>query len=153
LKTAYDNDSEGINYGGVSAKRIDGSQEVETSPKVMPRNAIQKLTAISSTGVEEVFDASVLKSLMQSSSVSDLKREFVVDLIKGMDSAGGTLLMIYWNYEMFKERYGNQLAEMESKLLDVFNNLGDLILFLKEKTEVLPDGGESAWGMLTSDIL
>lgn len=153
LKDAAEDMSEGVKNNSMNPTYITSSEEIKTNPKMMPNNVIHKLTGIADSGVEEVFDASVLKSLMQSSGVSDLKREFIVDLIKGMDAAGGTLLLVYWNYEMFMERYGSKLSEMESKLLDVFNNLGDLVLFLKEKTEALPDGGESAWGMLTTGII
>ena len=43
--------------------------------------------------------------------------------------------MFYWHNEEFKDRYGKQdLPELEDTLRNSFEILGDLVLFLKQKT-------------------
>jgi hypothetical protein len=43
--------------------------------------------------------------------------------------------MYYWHNDKFKERYGQQdMIELEDNLRNVFENLGELTLFLKQKT-------------------
>jgi hypothetical protein len=69
-----------------------------------------------------------------------------------MDSTAGILLLMYWNYDMFEERYGEELDDVEARLKDVFTNMGDLILYLKDRMDVMGDGGESVWGLLSEDM-
>jgi hypothetical protein len=43
--------------------------------------------------------------------------------------------MLYWHRDRFAERYGkHDLPELESGLKNAFETLGDLYLFLKEKS-------------------
>jgi hypothetical protein len=45
------------------------------------------------------------------------------------------LFLFYWHQEEFEDRYGkSDLPELEDSLRNSFEALGDLSLFLKEKT-------------------
>jgi len=56
-------------------------------------------------------------------------------LIKGMDRLGRILFQFYWHGNQFADRYGKQdMAELEDTLRNSFEQMGDTILFLKQKT-------------------
>ena len=153
IKTAADDD-----HGGVVNPLTANKREAETTttynPSIEPLapGVVKELSQVAEQGISEVFDVSLFQSLLQSAGVSDFKQEFLADMVKGMDSSAGMLLLIYWNYDMFKERYGDDLQEMEDKLKQIFENIGDVVLFIKEKTEALPEGGESVWGLMSEDM-
>lgn len=140
----------------IKAKEVQTTVEMNKHPnmnELLPGQVVQQLTNKAQNGLAEVFDASIFESLLQSAGVSDFKQEFVTDMLKGMDSAARMLLLLYWNYEMFEERYEGKLDELEEKLKDLFITSGDVVLFIKEKTENLPEGGESVWGMLSEELM
>jgi hypothetical protein len=61
--------------------------------------------------------------------------EWLPDIIKAMDRFGRMIYAFYWHNEAFQNRYGKQkMYDLEQSLKDVFNSLGDTIMFLKEKT-------------------
>ena len=52
-----------------------------------------------------------------------------------LDSLGRLLMNFYWHQEEFEDRYGkSDLPELEDSLRNAFESLGDITLFLKEKT-------------------
>jgi hypothetical protein len=56
-------------------------------------------------------------------------------LIASLDRVGRIMFLYYWHMDKFKERYGSQdMKSLEDSLTTIFDSLGDLILFLKEKT-------------------
>ncbi len=138
----------------ISAKKTEATIEKEIPRKpqgLQPGKVIEDMTRAADSGIMEVFDTTVYKALIEGAGVTSFRKEFMLDLIRGMDSTARTLLILYWNYEMFKDRYGDKMEEVESKLQSVFENLGDLILFMKERTEAIPEGGETVWGTLAGD--
>jgi len=153
IKTAAPMD-EGI-FSPVKGGEIQTTVEIHTSPEMetlIPQKTVQTLSSAAETGLQEVFDVSVFKSLLQAANVGEFKQEFLQDMIRGMDSTAGILLLMYWNYDMFEERYGEELDDVEARLKDVFTNMGDLILYLKDRMDVMGDGGESVWGLLSEDM-
>ena len=57
------------------------------------------------------------------------------DMMKGMDRIGRVLFQLYWHREAFEERYGKQhVPELEDMLRNSFEDVGDLVLDLKQKT-------------------
>jgi hypothetical protein len=60
---------------------------------------------------------------------------YLGDLMKALDKLGRILFLFYWHSDEFEDRYGKQdLPELEDTLRNSFEVLGDLVLFLKEKT-------------------
>lgn len=93
----------------------------------------------SQLGQKEVLDTSVIAGLVKSMNPSTVVDEYVGDLMLGLDRIGRIMFMYYWHFDKFKERYGAQdMPELEDNLTNVFDNLGDLTLFLKQKT-IEPD--------------
>ncbi len=69
--------------------------------------------------------------------------KFLPDLINALDRIGRILFFFYWHNDDFIERYGSEeIPELEDGLKNVFKGLGDLVLFLQQKTVVSPNFGE-----------
>jgi hypothetical protein len=119
----------------------------------LPKAAIDKVVRASEAGVKEVFDTKVLQQLLDVADVSELRKDFITDMIKGMDKIGRMLFLFYWHNEEFAERYGEEdLDSLEDSLKQTFDMTGDLVLFLKEKMANVPNSGESMFGALSEDI-
>ena len=120
---------------------------------VMPNQFVQEAVKASQTGSRQVFDTSVLNNLIRSADISQLRKDFLKDMIKGMDKVGRLLFVFYWHMDEFEERYGkDELKDLEEKLKQVFKETGDLILFLKEKMALGGDNPENLNGTLSEDI-
>jgi hypothetical protein len=87
------------------------------------------------TGQKEVFDTSVLSSLVRMVDVDPVVDKYLGDLVIGEDRLGRILFLSYWHNDKFEDRYGEtELRELEDTLKNAFKSVGDLILFLKKKT-------------------
>ena len=64
--------------------------------------------------------------------------------MEALDALGRLLMNFYWHGEEFEDRYGkSDMPELEDSLRNAFESLGDITLFLKEKTIESPyDGGD-----------
>lgn len=108
---------------------------LEQANKLMPAQALRTAVNASNEGMKEVLDTSVLASLVSTTHSLELMGSYLSDLIKCMDKVGRMLFLYYWHNEEFKEQYGQQeLVELEESLRDVFSSVGDLVLFLREKS-------------------
>lgn len=95
----------------------------------------QSLVAAQSSGQQDIFDVSVLGGLVKSVKIDKLIDEYLSDMISGLDKVGRILFMYYWHNDKFAARYGqSELIELEDSLQNVFESLGDLVLFLKKRT-------------------
>ena len=66
--------------------------------------------------------------------------KYLSDLMKGMDRVGRIMFMFYWHQDDFADRYGKtDLPELEDSLRNTFEALGDLVLFLKQKSIESPE--------------
>ena len=90
-------------------------------------------------GQKEVLDTSVISGLVKVMNPDTVVDDYVGDLMLGLDRVGRILFMYYWHFDKFKDRYGTQdMPELEDNLKNVFDNMGDLTIFLKQKT-IEPD--------------
>jgi hypothetical protein len=95
-------------------------------------------------GQKEVLDTAVITGLVKTLDTDNLVDSYIGDILLGLDRIGRILFLFYWHNEKFKDRYGQQdLIELEDNLRNVFENLGELSLFLKQKT-IEPDEAESS---------
>lgn len=95
-------------------------------------------------GQKEVFDTSMISGLLRSVRQDTLVDRYLGDLLKALDKLGRVLFMFYWHQEEFEDRYGkSSLPELEDALRNSFEALGDVTLYLKEKTiePAWDDGG------------
>ena len=130
-----------VKYAGIYDMNKElGNLEAKEGPKreaktdLLP-SAVSAVTNASETGLKEVIDVSVISSLVDTSRSLEKIGEYMPQLMKSMDRVGKILFMFYWNGEAFKEQYGTmELGDLEAKLIEVFNNVGDLVLYMKEKS-------------------
>ena len=87
------------------------------------------------TGQKEVFDTAMIGSMLKAVRDDTMIDRYLPDLVKGVDRLGRILFMFYWHQDKFSERYGKQdLPELEDSLRNAFEMVGDVVLFLKQKT-------------------
>lgn len=87
------------------------------------------------TGQKEVFDTAMIGSLLKTVREDSMIDEHLPVLMKAMDAVARLMVSFYWHQDKFEERYGkSDMVELEDSLRNVFENIGDLILFLKQKT-------------------
>ena len=59
---------------------------------------------------------------------------YIPDFMDTIDRLGRILFLFYWKHEDFNQRYGSDdVVQMEDRLSNVFKQLGELTLNLKEK--------------------
>lgn len=130
---------------GSNREHYQDNREMDAAVKQYAQDAAQ-------TGQKEVLDTSVISGLVNTMDVDDAVDTYISDLLLGLDRVGRILFMYYWHYDQFKERYGQQdMTELEDNLRNVFKNLGELSLFLKQKT-IEPELAETSEAKLT-DVL
>ena len=87
------------------------------------------------SGQKDVFDAATIGSLAKQVDVGELIDKYQSDLMTGLDRVGRILFAFYWHYDKFADRYGQQdLPDLEDALKNTFTQMGDLVLFLKQKS-------------------
>ena len=105
-------------------------------PRVMPDpNAMQSALNMSQTGQKEIFDASMMGSLLGQMRDDTMIDEHLPELMSALDRLGRILFSFYWHGEEFQDRFGKQdMPDMESGLRNTFESLGDIIMGLKQKS-------------------
>jgi hypothetical protein len=94
------------------------------------------------TGQKDVFDVSALKGLIKTVGHDDLFDEDLKDLFDTLNRLGRMRFLFYWHNDDFENRYGKQdLPDLEDSFSNVFDGLGDLVLWLSEKTVNFSGGG------------
>jgi hypothetical protein len=87
------------------------------------------------SGQKDVFDASILMSLVKTHDPVGMADKFLPTLVSGMDRCGRLLFLLHWQFDEFKERYGAQdMTSFTDDLTSTFEALGDVILFLRKRT-------------------
>lgn len=91
---------------------------------------------------KEVFDTSMLTGLLKVVRQDSMVDRYTGDLMKALDRLGRMLFLFYWHQDEFMDRYGKaDLPELEDSLRNTFEQIGDLLLFLKEKSVAPIMGG------------
>ncbi len=87
------------------------------------------------SGQKEVFDTAMISGMLKSVRQDSAVDKYLGDLMKALDKLGRIIFLFYWHQEEFEDRYGkSELPELEDSLRNSFESLGDITLFLKEKT-------------------
>jgi hypothetical protein len=107
----------------------------------MPDKDLQHVLDAAQSGQSEVFDTAMIGSMLRAVRDDSLVDRYMGELTKGLDKLGRILFMFYWHGDRFADRYGkSDMPELEDSLRNAFEMLGDVILFLKQKTiEPYPD--------------
>lgn len=86
-------------------------------------------------GQKEVFDTAMLRGLLKSVRQDSIVDRYLGALMKAVDRLGRILFLFYYHQEEFEDRYSkSDLPELEDSLRNSFESLGDLVLFLKERS-------------------
>jgi hypothetical protein len=140
--------SESVGYNSVNAiypqtehMPVPGLDSSQTDPRIydpflMPdQDAVSTAQQAGQQGQKEVFDTAMVSGMLKAVRQDSLVDRYLGDLMKATDKLGRLLFMFYWHQEEFAERYGkNALPELEDSLRNSFEAIGDVVLFLKEKT-------------------
>lgn len=119
---------------GLAASQSDLTGYDVTQPPETPMDASDVAQA-AATGQKEIFDTAMIGTMLRSVRDDTMIDRYLPDLVKGMDKLGRILFMFYWHQDKFADRYGKQdLPELEDSLRNAFEMLGDVTLFLKQKT-------------------
>lgn len=87
------------------------------------------------TGQREVFDTSVMGAMLKATRDDKMIGRYVPKLYGGMDALGNIIFMFYAHGDLLSDKYGQQdMPELEDSLINTFESMGDVILFLEEKT-------------------
>lgn len=114
--------------------------------------AMQVAQQASQSGQKEVFDTAMIGGMLKAVRQDSLVDRYLGDLMKALDKLGRILFMFYWHQEEFEDRYGKQdLPELEDSLRNAFEVLGDVVLFLKEKTVGGGPGALNSTGVGAAD--
>lgn len=137
---------------------IDGMQSQMTDPSTYDpfyqpdQNAMQVAQQASQSGQKEVFDTTMIGGMLKAVRQDSLVDRYLGDLMKALDKLGRILFMFFWHQEEFEDRYGKQdLPELEDSLRNAFEVLGDVVLFLKEKTVGGGPGALNSSGVGSAD--
>jgi hypothetical protein len=138
---------QGVPVPGMSAMRTDRSvynpnPAYDSTPmNRMPDKDLQTVLDAANSGQREVFDTAMIGGMLRAVRDDSLVDRYMGELTKGLDKLGRILFMFYWHGDRFAERYGkSDMPELEDSLRNAFEMLGDVILFLKQKTiEPYPD--------------
>lgn len=99
------------------------------------RKSQQAAMQAGASGQKEVFDTSMISGLLKAVRDDSMVDKYLGDLMKGLDRLGRILFLFYWHGEKFEERYGKgEMVELEDGLRNAFESLGDLVLFLKQRS-------------------
>jgi hypothetical protein len=123
----------GMPVSGMSASQTDRS--IYNPNTQLDQQGIQHVLDAAQTGQREVFDTAMIGSMLRAVRDDGLVDRYMGELTKGLDKLGRILFMFYWHGDRFADRYGkSDMPELEDSLRNAFEMLGDVILFLKQKT-------------------
>ena len=96
---------------------------------------VQSATSLAQAGQKEIFDTQAIATLARYSNPNDKIMSYVPSFITSLDKLGRMLFMVYWETDKFQQLYGkDEMPELVELVKNVFNNLGDLIIFMKRRT-------------------
>lgn len=97
------------------------------------------------SGQREFFDLTMFSAILGSTRHDRMVDRHLASFMRTLDGTGRILMSFYWHGDEFERRYGkSELPEIEETLVNIFEQLGDLTLSLKEKSS---DGSSDFGGL------
>lgn len=110
-------------------------REVYNPNTTLDRREVGKIRRATQTGQKEIFDTAMVGSMLKAVRDDTMVDQYLGDLAKGMDRLGRIMFMFYWHGDKFADRYGkSDMPELEDSLRNSFEAVGDVLMFLKQKT-------------------
>lgn len=133
--------TKGINIGG-EMERTMGAGEYPDEHDSMSEGALpideeaRRLAEdAAKAGQRHVFDQAAIGGLTKVYDTANVVDSYIPDFMDTIDRLGRILFLFYWKHEDFNQRYGSDdVVQMEDALRNVFKQLGELTLHLKEKS-------------------
>lgn len=123
----------GVPVSGMAASNTDRS--VYNPNTMLDQKDVRSVIDAAQSGQREVFDTAMIGGMLRAVRDDSLVDRYMGELTKGLDKLGRILFMFYWHGDRFADRYGKaDMPELEDSLRNAFEMLGDVILFLKQKT-------------------
>jgi hypothetical protein len=95
---------------------------------------ISRAVNLAQQGQKDVFDTQTIGALAKYTDSNNKVLEYVPSFVSSLDKLGRMLFLAYWDTDTFEDMYGkDELPELIELVKSVFNNLGDLVIFLKRK--------------------
>lgn len=114
----------------MSASNTD--REIYNPNTGLDRKTMQTIIDAANSGQREIFDTTMIGSMLRAVRDDTMVDRYMGDLMKGLDKLGRILFMFYWHGDQFAERYGKaDMPELEDSLRNAFEMVGDCVLFLK----------------------
>ena len=129
----------GINVGGEMERNMGSGEypdEHNEAQEALPIDEEAKRLAqeAAAAGQRHVFDQAAIGGLVKVYDTANVVDSYIPDFMDTIDRLGRILFLFYWKHEDFNQRYGSDdVVQMEDSLRNVFKNLGELTLHLKEK--------------------
>ena len=140
----------GVPVPGMSASQTD--RQIYNPNTMLDKKDIRSVVNAAQSGQREVFDSAMIGAMLKTVRDDGMVDRYMGELVKGLDKLGRILFMFYWHGDRFADRYGkSDMPELEDSLRNAFEMLGDVILFLKQKT-VEADPDISAQGTDLSNV-
>lgn len=111
---------------------------------------IQTAVQAAQSGQKSVFDTAVLTSLIRRHDIVGGVEEMLGDITMGLDRIGRLLFLIYAHRDDFEEEYGKEeIPLLEDSLKNTFDEMGETLLFLKNKSSKQV-GDSGSLGLVTT---
>lgn len=86
------------------------------------------------TGQKEIFDTSMIGSMLRSVRDDAMIGRYLAPLTSGLNALGKLLFAFYWHGDKFADKYGKaEMPELEDALRNTFESTGEILLKLKTK--------------------
>ena len=132
----------GINIGGEIERNMGSADYPDEHTDSMPDGALpideearRLAEEAAAAGQRHVFDQAAIGGLVKVYDTANVVDSYIPDFMDTIDRIGRILFLFYWKHEDFNQRYGSDdVVQMEDSLRNVFKQLGELTLNLKEKS-------------------
>lgn len=132
----------GINIGGEMERNMGSGDYPDEHTDSMPDGALpideearRLAEEAAAAGQRHVFDQAAIGGLVKVYDTANVVDSYIPDFMDTIDRLGRILFLFYWKHEDFNQRYGSDdVVQMEDALRNVFKQLGELTLNLKEKS-------------------
>lgn len=99
------------------------------------QGAMQVAQQAAQSGQKEVFDTAAIAAMLKATGDDQLVDKHLGDLMKALNALGRILISLYWHGEEMRDRYGkSEIGELTDSVRNTFSNLGDVVLYLREKS-------------------
>ena len=130
-----------VEYDGPQVERV-ATDGLIPSPGMTPQQLQEIVHRAAEKGIKEVFDVTIMKSLVETSRPDVLLGDYYTTMVKMLDKLSRMLFLAYAKEDDFKSQFGDdKYAEFVETLKNSMNDLAELFIFIRSRG-VAVDGME-----------